>query len=80
MSTQPAARPSDQAIIRVQGQEMQRLNENRMYLLALIEEIQAEAQQEIQRLQGQLASVTSMVKDAKNREEIVNFLEPADLL
>ena len=79
MSQQPTnPQPSDQAIIRVQGQEMNRLNDNRIYLLALIEEIQAEAMQEIGRLQGQLASVTSMVKDDKNRDEISAFLNPAN--
>lgn len=75
--SQQQPQPSQEAIVRVQGQEMNRLNDNRIYLLALIEEIQAEAMQEIGRLQSQLASVTSMVKDDKNREQISAFLAGA---
>ena len=83
MDTQPQApaappQPSDQFVIKAYREENQHLIDNRMYLIASMAEMQHEAQTEINRLNGVIASILSMVDD-ENRQKVAAFLdEPQD--
>ena len=70
MSEQPA--PSLQTIIDVQRKEMNRINDNRVYLLATIEEIKVEANAEIGRLNG----VISQMKATEMENQVFSELVP----
>lgn len=62
-------RPDDRTLLRVQRQEIERLNDNRMLLMACIEEMRAEAVSEI----GRLRSVIEVARGklpAKARAEV----------
>jgi hypothetical protein len=55
MTDQP--QPSPQTIIRIQSQEIERLNGNRLYLMALLEDTKAEALAEIAKRDEEIASL-----------------------
>lgn len=61
--TQPP-RPDPQTFVNVQKQEIDRLNDNRIYLMALIEEIKGEASQEIERLTAELDALKASQLEA----------------
>jgi hypothetical protein len=51
------AQPNPQTIIRIQSQEINRLNDNRLYLIALLEDTKAEALAEIAKRDEEIASL-----------------------
>lgn len=62
MSNQPTdPQPSQQTIIVVQQREIDRINSNRVFLLATIEETNAAANAEIGRLMGVVSQLQSLV-------------------
>lgn len=70
MDTQQAPQPSPQAVIRALQQELNRTNDNRIYLLALLEETREEAirelgnrDEEIVRLNGIVSQLMGLVPE-----------------
>ena len=53
--------PSPQTIIRIQSQEIERLNGNRLYLMALLEDTKAEALAEIAKRDEEIAQLSARV-------------------
>lgn len=56
--TQQTPQPADSVIMAVQKEEIDRLNDNRVYLIALNRELNAEAMSEISRLRGDVQRLT----------------------
>lgn len=69
--------PGPEFVVQALKEELDKVVENRYYLIASVKHIKAEAEQEINRLHGVIASVVSMVKDEENRDAIKAFLSPA---
>lgn len=74
--TQTTPQPEAQTIIRVQKNEIDRLNDNRIYLLATVEEIREEAMTEIERLNGVISKMRSLVPD-DDQDQVEEILAPA---
>jgi hypothetical protein len=68
MSEQPNPQPNPQTIIRVQSQEINRLNDNRLYLIALLEDTKAEALAEIGKRDGEIEALKAQIDSALNDE------------
>lgn len=77
-TTETNPQPNPETVIKVQKQEIDRLNDNRVWLLAVLEDTRNEALDEIGRLNGVLSSLRSLVpeKDQKKANAIVNGVEP----
>lgn len=55
--TNEQPQPSPETIVRVQSQEISRLNDNRLYLIALLEDTKAEALAEIAKRDEEIAQL-----------------------
>lgn len=66
-------RPQDQTIINVQKQEIDRVNDNRVVLIAMLEEMKQEAEREIARL-GNALSVAMSRLDEEGRAAVESVL------
>lgn len=73
MSNQPTSpQPNQQTIIVVQQQEIDRINSNRIFLLASMEEMKVEANAEIGRLLGVVSQLQSLLpKSATKEAEVI---------
>ena len=69
------ARPQDSTIIAVQKQEIDRLSDNRVMLLSMLEEMQAAANEEITRLGEVLAAAVELLSP-EHKTKIMVMLEP----
>lgn len=67
MSVQPQ-QPNPQTIVNVQKREIDRLNDNRIYLMALIEEIKARSEVEIKRLTDEISLLKSSYPESEPAE------------
>ena len=65
--TQP--QPSQQTVITIQQQEIDRINSNRVFLLATLDEVKAEANAEIGRLVGIISELKVVSVEAPPQEE-----------
>lgn len=70
MSQQPSnnqqpPQPNPQTVITIQKQEIDRLNDNRVYLIALLEDTQKEGQAEIERQHDEVARLMGVVSQLK---------------
>lgn len=82
MSGQPNApqeppKPNQATIILVQRRELERLNDNRVYLMSIIEDIKAEAGAEIQRLADECARLEGVIDQLKGMisEDVIEEAE-----
>lgn len=57
-----APQPNTQTVVRVQSQEIGRLNENRLYLMALLEDTKAEALAEIAKRDQQIEELKAQIE------------------
>lgn len=60
--------PSAETIVRVQSQEINRLNDNRLYLIALLEDTKAEALAEIAKRDQQIEELKAQIESAASDE------------
>jgi hypothetical protein len=66
MSAQPTTpQPAAQTIIRMQTQEINRLNDNRIFLMALLEDTKAEALAEIGMRDEEIARLQGLLDEAQ---------------
>lgn len=57
-----------ETIIKIQKAEIDRLNDNRVYMLALLEEVGNEANTEIGRLNGVISQLMSLVPERSKKQ------------
>jgi hypothetical protein len=79
MTNQPEApssppQPSDKFVIKTMREELAAVQDNRLYLLSALAEIQHEALAEIGRINSLFPSVLSLVEDEESRDKIRIFL------
>lgn len=71
---QAPPQPSDRFVIKALREELTAAQDNRLYLLSALAEMQHEAQTEIGRLNGLFPSIVSLVEDEQSRTKIHGFL------
>jgi len=76
--TQQTPQPADSVIMAVQKEEIDRLNDNRVYLIALNRELNAEAMSEISRLRGDVQRLTEENQALREQTSIVVPDQPQD--
>lgn len=66
--------PSPQVVISIQKQEIDRLNDNRIYMMAVLEEQAQKANEEVGRLNGVISQLKGMLNDdvLEEAEAIIN--------
>jgi hypothetical protein len=75
MTQQPSApQPDQQFVIEALQEELTRVNENRLYLLASLRQMGSEAKAEIGRLDGIMAAAASQISDPEDRAKISEFM------
>jgi hypothetical protein len=66
--TNEQPQPTAETMVRVQAQEISRLNDNRLYLIALLEDTKAEALAEIAKRDQEIEELKAQIESSLNDE------------